>query len=99
MENYNLNNLFLDKNELQALMPLIDNFKFLFGKNQQFNDVALKLENICDKDKEVNNSLSINMSHFTMEEELKEYLFFISKAIEDSKLLEFNYINRRMEYS
>lgn len=99
MENYNLNNLFLDKNELQALMPLIDNFKFLFGKNQQFNDVALKLENICDKDKDVNNSLSINMSHFTMEEELKEYLFFISKAIEDNKLLEFNYINRRMEYS
>ena len=38
------------------------------------------------------------MSHFSMEDELREYLFLINKAIEESRLLEFQYINRKMEY-
>ncbi len=99
MENYNLNNLFLDKSELQALMPLVDSYKLLFGKNTQFNDMALKLENIFEKEKCGQDNLIINMSHFNMEDDLKEYLSLINKSIEECRLLEFDYINRRMEYS
>jgi predicted DNA-binding transcriptional regulator YafY len=33
-----------------------------------------------------------------MEQELREYLFLTNKAIEDSRILEFEYINRKMEY-
>jgi predicted DNA-binding transcriptional regulator YafY len=34
-----------------------------------------------------------------MEKELREYLFLMNKAIEEDLLLEFEYINRNMEYS
>lgn len=100
MENYNLKNLFLDKGQFEEVMPIVNNLKELFGKNQKFNDMILKLENIYGKyDEEVNNKLNINISHFNMEEELKEYLYCISKAIDESLMLEFDYINRRMECS
>jgi predicted DNA-binding transcriptional regulator YafY len=99
MENYNLDNLFLNRNEIRELMPLMDNMKFIFGKKQQFNDIILKFENLYKEEEIKNTKLSINMSHFSMENELKEYLFLMNKAIEESRLLEFNYINRRMEYS
>lgn len=99
MENYNLDNLFLDKKEIQALMPVMDNLSFLFGRNQKFNDMILKFKNVYEKGNLENNRLRINMSHFSMENELKEALFLIDKAIEDSRLLEFDYINRRIECS
>lgn len=99
MENYNLDNLFLDKKEIQALMPVMDNLSFLFGRNQKFNDMILKFKNVYEKGNVENNRLRINMSHFSMENELKEALFLIDKAIEDSRLLEFDYINRRIECS
>lgn len=99
MENYNLDNLFLDKKEIQALMPVMDNLSFLFGRNQKFNDMILKFKNVYEKGNVENNRLKINMSHFSMENELKEALFLIDKAIEDSRLLEFDYINRRIECS
>lgn len=100
MENYNLNNLFLNKSQIEEVIPIINNLKEVFGKNQQFNDIILKLENMYGKfDEEVNSKLNINISHFNMEEELKEYLYLISKAIDESLVLEFDYINRRMEYS
>lgn len=99
MENYNVDNLFLNRNEVKALMPLMDNLEFLFGKNQQFNDIVLKLEKTYQGDSLKSGSLNINMSHFSMEQELKEYLFLMNKAIEESRLLEFDYINRNMESS
>lgn len=99
MENYNLDNLFLNKGEVQTLMTVMNSLSVIFGKNQQFNDVVLKFENSHEEEKCEDDKLSINMSHFSMEDELKEYLFLINKAIEDSKLLVFDYINRRMEYS
>lgn len=99
MENYNLDNLFLDKKEIQALMPVMDNLSFLFGRNQKFNDMILKFKNVYEKGNVENNRLKINMSHFSMENELKEALFLIDKAIEDSRLLKFDYINRRIECS
>lgn len=99
MENYNLDNLFLDKKEIQALMPVMDNLSFIFGRNQKFNDMILKFKSVYEKGNVENNRLRINMSHFSMENELKEDLFLIDKAIEDSRLLEFDYINRRIECS
>lgn len=99
MENYNLNNLFFNKKEIEPLIAVMENLKFLFGKNQQFNDIVLKFETLHDSEKRENEKLKIDMSHFSMEQELKEYLYLINKAIEDSKLLKFEYINRRMEYS
>lgn len=99
MENYNLNNLFFNKEEIEPLIAVMENLKFLFGKNQQFNDIVLKFETLQNNRKKECESLSINISHFSMEQELREYLFLINKAIEENRLLEFEYINRRMEYS
>ncbi|MBU3146056.1 YafY family protein [Clostridium sp. CF012] len=98
MENYTLNNLFLNKKEIEPLIAVMDNLKFLFGNNQQFNDIVLKFETLRDSEKKECDNLSIDMSHFSMEKELREYLFLIKKAIEDNRILEFEYINRKMEY-
>ena len=98
MENYNLNNIFFNKSEIEPLIAVMDNLKFLFGKNQKFNDIVLKFETLSEENTEEYDKLSIDMSHFSMEQELREYLFLINKAIEESKLLEFEYINRKMEY-
>lgn len=98
MENYNLNNIFFNKHEIEPLTAVMDNLKFLFGKNQKFNDIVLKFETLSEDNTEEYDKLSIDMSHFSMEQELREYLFLINKAIEESKLLEFEYINRKMEY-
>ncbi|MGN9163078.1 helix-turn-helix transcriptional regulator [Clostridium sulfidigenes] len=99
MENYNINNLFLNKKEIEPLIAVMENLKFLFGKNQQFNDIVLKFKTLQNHRDQECESLSINLSHFSMEQELREYLFLINKAIEDGRMLEFEYINRRMEYS
>jgi predicted DNA-binding transcriptional regulator YafY len=98
MENFSLDNLFLKKSEVQTISAVMDNLGFLFGKNKQFNDIVLKFENSNEKDKDVKDRLNINMSHFSMEDELKEYLYLINSAIEESRLLELEYINRRMDY-
>ena len=99
MENYNLNNLFFNKKEIEPLIAVMDNLKFLFGSNPQFNDIVLKFETLRNSEKKEYDKLSIDMSHFSMEQELREYLFLINKAIEDNKILEFEYINRKMECS
>ncbi|WP_032122110.1 helix-turn-helix transcriptional regulator [Clostridium amazonitimonense] len=99
MENYNLNNLFFNKKEIEPLIAVMDNLKFLFGSNPQFNDIVLKFETLRNSEKKEYDKLSIDMSHFSMEKELREYLFLINKAIEDNKILEFEYINRKMECS
>lgn len=98
MENYTLDNLFFNKKEMEPLIAIMDNLKFLFGNNQQFNDIVLKFETLRDSQKQNHDKFSIDMSHFSMEQELREYLFLINKAIEDSRILEFEYINRKMEY-
>ena len=98
MENYTLNNLFLNKKEIEPLIAVMDNLKFLFGNNPQFNDIVLKFETLRGSEKKECDNLSIDMSHFSMEKELREYLFLIKKAIEDNRILEFEYINRKIEY-
>lgn len=99
MENYNLDNLFFNKNEIEPLVAVMENLKLLFGKNQLFNDIVLKFETLNKREDQQYDKLSIDMSHFSMEQELREYLFLLNKAIEENRLLEFDYINRKMEYS
>lgn len=98
MENYNVDNLFLKKDEASTFMAIMNNLNFLFGKNAQFNAMVLKIENTYNREKNTD-KLSINMSHFSMENELKEYLFLMNQAIEENKLMVFDYCNRQMEYS
>lgn len=95
MDNYMLDKNFFNKNEIKPLMALMSNLDFMFSKNAKFNDMALKFEGLFEKN---NDELLINMSHISMEEELKEALAIINKSIENSLLLEFDYINRRMDY-
>lgn len=94
MENYKLDNLFLNKEEINTLMALLDSLNVMFGSNKQFNDIVLKFENAYKREDQ---KLKIDMSHFSMEDELKEYLFTINKGIKESKLMIFHYINRNME--
>ncbi len=96
MENFSLGNIFLKKGELQTLAAVMDNLDFLFGRNEQFNDILLKFEASDEKAKAMKERLNINMSHFSMEEELKEYLYMMNRAIEESRGLELEYINRRL---
>lgn len=99
MENYNINNIFINKKEVEPIIAVMDNLSFLFGKNPKFNDMVLKIETLRNNEEHRYSNLNINMSHFAMEQELREYLFLINKAIEESRVVEFQYINRRMEYS
>lgn len=97
MEGYNVDNLFLKKEEAHTFLAVMNHLSFLFGKNQSFNDIVLKFENAYKQAQGKTDKLNISMSHFSMEEELKEYLFLMNKAIEEHKLLVFDYANRRME--
>lgn len=99
MENYTINNIFFNKNEIEPLFAVMENLKFLFGKNPKFNDIVLKVETLRNNEKHEYENLNINMSHFSMEQELREYLFLCNNAIEENRILEFEYINRKMEYS
>jgi predicted DNA-binding transcriptional regulator YafY len=99
MGDYNLNNLFFNKKEIEPLIAVMDNLQFLFGNNQQFNDIVMKFQALRGSEEDKHGKLSIDMSHFSMEQELRDYLFLMNKAIEESKTLEFEYINRRMENS
>ncbi|GKX66500.1 helix-turn-helix transcriptional regulator [Inconstantimicrobium mannanitabidum] len=98
MGDYNLNNIFFNKKEIEPLIAVMENLKFLFGKNPKFNDIVIKFQSLHGSENQQDDNLNINMSHFSMEPELREYLFLINKAIEESKLLEFQYINRRLNY-
>lgn len=99
MENYNLNNLFFNKKEIEPLIAVMDNLKLLFGSNPQFNDIVLKFEALRNNEQKPYEKFSIDMSHFSMAQELREHLFLINTAIENNRILIFEYINRKMEYS
>jgi len=71
MENYNLNNIFFNKSEIEPLTVVMDNLKFLFGKNQKFHDIVLKFETLSDDNSEEYDKLNIDMSHFSMKQELR----------------------------
>lgn len=96
MEGYSIDDLFINKNEMQPLLEVMDSLNVLFGKNNSFNDIVLKMRNTYDK-RFKKRTLNINLSHFSMEEDLKQYLYEINRAIEHGNVLEFDYINRRME--
>jgi predicted DNA-binding transcriptional regulator YafY len=98
MEGYAIDRLFFNKSEMKTFSSMLKNLNVLFGKNSQFNGILLKFENASMTDKE-EERLLIDLSHLSMEEELKKYLYLINKSIEESNLIEFTYINRRMEQS
>lgn len=97
MEDYDIKNLFLNKNEALTLIPLMNSLGNLMGKNQGFKDIGQKFERVYDQSNN-HSKLKIDLSHFSMKEELKEYLFLINKSIEESRELIFSYINRNKEY-
>lgn len=72
------------------------NLHGLFGRNEAFNDIMLKVEHTYKRESD-KHKLTLDMSHFSMEQENKEYIGIISKAITDNRLLVFDYINRDME--
>ncbi|MGC5326917.1 helix-turn-helix transcriptional regulator [Brevibacillus sp. SYSU BS000544] len=98
MENYSIDNLFLNKKEAQTFLSVMGNLNFLFGKNTVFNDIIMKFENTYKQKGKNTDKLTINMSHFHMENELKEYLSLMDHCIEESRLMIFEYWNRKMEY-
>lgn len=98
MENYKLNDLHFNKDEFNALSTILDSLDIVFGKEKQFNDILLKLKSTFENENtKKNNNLNIDMSHFSMEQELKDFLYIISKSIRENKVLEFEYINRNLE--
>lgn len=99
MENYKLDELYFSKGELDTLMTVINSLNVVFGNNQQFNDILLKLQNAYEIETGKNEKLKINMSHFSMEGESKGFLHTIQQGIEKSRLLVFQYINRNLELS
>lgn len=97
MENFQVDNLFLNKAEASTFMAVMNQLHFLFGKNEKFNDILLKMENTYKQEKNQADKWSIHLSHFSMETEWKECLLLMNQAIEEQKLLTFDYINRDME--
>lgn len=50
MENYHIDNLFLNKKEARTFLSVMGNLDFLFGKNNVFNDMILKFENTFEQE-------------------------------------------------
>lgn len=97
MDSYNISGLFLNRDEAHTFVAVMKNLHGLFGRNEAFNDIMLKVEHTYKREPE-KHKLTLDMSHFSMEQEIKEYIGIISKAITDNRLLVFDYINRDMEY-
>ncbi|MEK3746510.1 YafY family protein [Brevibacillus sp. FSL K6-0770] len=97
MEHYQVDNLFLNKEEANLFLAVVNDLDFLFGKNEAFNDVLLKLGHTWKRDSGAADKWSVDMSHFSMEEELREYLLLMNRAITENRLLHFEYINRNMD--
>lgn len=97
MDSYNISSLFLNRDEAQTIITVMENLHGLFGRNEAFNDIILKIEHTYKRES-IKDKLTLDMSHFSMEQEIKEYIGIISKAITDNRLLVFDYINRDMEY-
>lgn len=96
LENYDVDNLFLDIREMQTVKSIIESLNVVLGSNKQFNNILMKVNNAIST-KENEEKLLMNMSHFSMEEELKEYLSIMSSSIEEDRLIAFDYVNRNME--
>lgn len=97
MDSYNVSNLFLNGDEAHTLVAVMKNLHGLFGRNEAFNDILLKVEHTYKREPG-KDKLTLELSHFSMKQEIKEYLGIISKAITDNRVLVFDYINRDMEY-
>lgn len=97
MDNYRIDSLFLNRTEAQSFMDVIQNLDFLFGRNTLFNDVILKFDNTFKEQQANTAKLKIDMSHLSMEQELKNILSLLNDAIEQTRLLVFDYMNRNME--
>lgn len=55
------------------------NLHGLFGRNEAFNDIMLKVEHTYKRESD-KHKLTLDMSHFSMEQENKEYIGIISKV-------------------
>lgn len=97
MDPYSVKDLFFNKGEMQTVLSLVDGLQILFGNNQQFNDILMKCQHSLDDDRS-EDVIKINMSHFSMSEELAGYLSIMNKAIEEKQVLAFYYINRKFNY-
>ncbi|MEK3762550.1 YafY family protein [Paenibacillus sp. FSL P4-0338] len=97
MDSYNVSNLFLNGDEAHTFVAVMKNLHGLFGRNEAFNDILLKVEHTYKRESN-QDKLTLDLSHFSMEKEIKEYLGIISEAITENRLLVFDYINRDMEY-
>lgn len=98
MDGYDIEKLFLKKDEVRTLIPLVDSLGSLLGGDQSLRGLLHKLEKVSE-DKTRKGNLAIDLSHFSMHEELKQFLSLTSQAIEHDKLLIFNYINRNKDFS
>lgn len=90
--------LFLNRDEIITLIPLLNSLGSLLGKNQAFIDIVQKLEKV-KQNKPEDFNMKIDLSHFSMKDELKEYLVLASQAIDQKRILIFNYINRNKDFS
>ncbi|WP_339222767.1 YafY family protein [Paenibacillus sp. FSL H8-0332] len=97
MDSYNISSLFLNRDEAHTFVAVMKNLHGLFGRNEAFNDILLKVEHTYRRESN-QDKLTLELSHFSMKQEIKEYLGIISKAITDNRVLVFDYINRDMEY-
>lgn len=97
MDSYNISSLFLNRDEAHTFVAVMKNLRGWFGKNEAFNDILLKVEHTYKRESD-QDKLTLDLSHFSMEQEVKEYMGIISQAITENRLLVFDYINRDMEY-
>ncbi len=94
MENYSVDQLYLGTDKMDSLLAIIDNVQNVIGKNDYVQEI---LQRHKDQRKESDDRFSINMSHFSMQENIKDYMYLTSKAIRESRLISFSYTNRRFQ--
>jgi len=85
-----------NKSELKTFLALADSLNESFGNKNNFKEILLKIKG-TQEEKLKQRDLKINLSHFSLDEEIKQYLYIINNALEKNNLLVFNYINRNFE--
>lgn len=96
MEGYSMDNVYLNKNEMKPLLAVLENLTSLFGSGSRFKNILLKMDDLKDN-KTSEDSFYINMGNGSRDKELKEFLSMADRAIEESRVMVFDYVNRKME--
>ena len=96
LDEYKVDNMLFNKKELKTFLALTDSLNKSFGNKYNFKEILLKMKSMENEENDSGN-LKIDLSHFSLDEEIKKHLYMINSSLETNRLLVFDYVNRNYE--